>query len=258
MRTPFRRLAIAAAASALLPVLVACGSSGSATDNDSGSSQTLTVFAAASLQSTFTTIGDQFEAAHPGVHVTFDFDGSSTLVSQIQQGAPADVFASADEPNMTKLGSTAQSPKPFATNVLEIATPPGNPAHITSMADLAKPGVKVVVCAAGVPCGDAATTLEQDLGVTISPVSEEQSVTDVLGKVESGEADAGLVYVTDVKGAGDKVTGVPIQGTDQVVNTYPIATLQGAKQSELATQFVDFVLGSKGQQVLKAAGFGAP
>jgi len=250
MTIPLRGAAAAAVVALLLP-LSACG-------NGSSSSPTLTVFAAASLKSTFSTIGQQFEAAHPGTKVTFDFDGSSTLVSQIQQGAPADVFASADQTNMTKLGATAQSPKPFATNVLEIATPPGNPAHITSMADLAKPGVKVVVCAAGVPCGDAATQLEQDLGVKINPVSEEQSVTDVLGKVETGEADAGLVYVTDVQGAGSKVTGVPIQGTKQVVNTYPIATLKGAKQTQLAQQFVDYVVGPKGQQVLKAAGFGAP
>jgi len=255
MHPVLKSLAAVTSVAALVP-LAACGSS-----NDSGAQsggQTLTVFAAASLETTFDTLGKQFEAAHPGVTVKFDYDGSSTLVSQIQQGAPADVFASADEPNMSKLGSTAQSPKDFATNVLEIATPPGNPAHISSLADLGKPGVKVVVCAAGVPCGDAATQLEKDQGVTVSPVSEEQSVTDVLGKVESGEADAGLVYVTDVKGAGSKVTGVPIKGTAQVTNTYPIATLQGASQPQLASEFVDYVLGSQGQQALQAAGFGAP
>lgn len=248
-----KTLALAAAAAALLLPLSACGGG-----SGSSSGQTLIVFAASSLQDTFTTLGNQFQAAHPGVTVKFDFDGSSTLVEQVQQGAPADVFASADEPTMQKLGSAAQNPKPFATNVLEIATPPGNPAHITSLADLGKSGVKVVVCAAGVPCGDAAAQLEKIQGVTVHPVSEEQNVTDVLGKVESGEADAGIVYVTDVKGAGSKVTGVPIPGTAKVTNVYPIATLQGTKQPQLAQEFVNYVLGSKGQGLLKAAGFGAP
>ncbi|MEX0427649.1 molybdate ABC transporter substrate-binding protein [Nocardioides sp. DS6] len=253
-----RPLFAALAAATLLP-LSACGSSD---DSASGGSDTttLTVFAAASLTDTFTEIKKEFEAAHPGVDVKLDFDGSSTLVSQIQGGAPADVFASADTANMDKLtqDGSAQAPKDFATNVLEIATPPDNPAHITSFADLGKSGVKVVVCAPEVPCGAATQQMEQKTGVTIKPVSEEQSVTDVLGKITSGEADAGLVYVTDVTSAGDQVKGVPFPQSSKVVNTYPIATLKDAKNADLAEQFVDFVLGSDGQKVLKNAGFGQP
>jgi molybdate transport system substrate-binding protein len=254
MPRTLRMLAASAGALALAAALTACGGS----DDSSSGDTHLTVFAAASLTSTFDQLKTQFEQAHPGVQVDIDYDGSSTLVEQIQGGAPADVFASADEANMQKLGDTAQDPKPFATNVLEIATPPDNPAHITDFADLGKPGAKVVICAAEVPCGAATAQMEQVTNTTIKPVSEEQSVTDVLGKVSSGEADAGVVYVTDVKAAGDSVKGVPIAQADKVVNTYPIATLQGAKQSDLAQQWVQMVLGSQGQQVLKAAGFGAP
>ena len=163
-------------------------------------SGTVTVFAAASLKASFTDLAAQFEAKNPGAKVMLSFAGSSDLAAQIAQGAPADVFASADTKNMAKLadarlldGAAAN----FATNVLEIAVPPSNPASILSFADLAKPGVKVVLCASQVPCGAAADAVEQAAGVTLAPVSEESSVTDVLGKVTSGEADAGLVYVTD-------------------------------------------------------------
>lgn len=218
---------------------------------------TLTVYAAASLQSSFTTIGNAFEKAHPGVKVVFDFDGSSTLVQQLQAGAKADVLATADQATMQSLGATATSPKTFATNVLEIAVPPSNPAHITSWTNLAKPGVKVVVCATPVPCGAATEQMEHVTHLTLKPVSEEQSVTDVLGKVEAGEADAGVVYVTDVLAAGNQVKGVPIAQAHRVVNTYPISTLSTAAQPTLAQQFVTFVLGARGQGTLKAAGFGA-
>ncbi|HWU20801.1 MAG TPA: molybdate ABC transporter substrate-binding protein [Nocardioides sp.] len=247
-----KKTVLAAISAALLVPLAACGS------KDAGT--TLTVFAAASLTSTFTELGTEFEAAHPGVHVVFDFGGSSDLVSAIQGGAGGDVFASADTATMDELSQdgTATDPKDFATNVLEIATPPGNPAHITTFADLAKAGVKVVVCADGVPCGTAAATMEQKTGVTLHPVSEEQSVTDVLGKVESGDADAGLVYVTDVTAAGDKVTGVPFKESKQVMNTYPISVLKESSQATTAQQFVDFVLGAQGRKVLQDAGFGRP
>jgi molybdate transport system substrate-binding protein len=227
----------------------------------SDSSQTLTVFAAASLKGTFTTLGQQFETAHPGTTVAFSFAGSSDLVTQLQQGAPADVFASADTANMTKATGAnlvAGTPVNFATNTLEIAVPPDNPAKITSFGDLTKPGVKVVVCAAQVPCGAAAQKIETATDTEIKPVSEENAVTDVLGKVESGEADAGLVYVTDVKGAADKVKGIPFTESKQAVNTYPIATLTASKNADLAGQFVQLVTGSEGQQVLAAAGFAKP
>ena len=219
---------------------------------------TLTVFAAASLQATFTQIGTIFQTENPGSTVTFNFAGSSDLVTQLTAGAPADVFASADTNNMTK-ATTANlvsgTPVNFATSILTIVTPPGNPAGVTSFADLAKPGLNVVVCAPQVPCGAATATVETNTGVTLTPVSEENSVTDVLGKVTSGQVDAGLVYVTDAKNAGDKVTEVTFPEAAVVVNVYPIATLTAATQPALATKFVDLVVGPKGQQVLAAAGF---
>ncbi|MDF9752592.1 molybdate ABC transporter substrate-binding protein [Arthrobacter sp. ES3-54] len=224
-------------------------------------SRTITVFAAASLKSTFTQLASDFEAKHPGTKITLNFAGSSDLVTQITQGAPADVFASADAENMDKLTDaklTHGAPANFATNVLEIAVPPSNPASISTFADLARPGVKVVVCAPQVPCGTATETVENATGTTLAPVSEESSVTDVLGKVTSGEADAGLVYVTDVKTAGDKVKGIPFAESDQAVNTYPIAAVGTSKNKELAAAFIATVTGSEGKKVLSDAGFGTP
>lgn len=240
---------------ALVAPLAACGGSG---DAGGASQETLTVFAASSLTKTFTELGKEFEAHHDGTTVKLSFGGSADLVEQIRSGAPADVFASADTANMGRLGSDAESPRDFATNVLEIAVPPGNPAGVASFADLAKPGVKLVVCAPEVPCGTATAAVAKNAGVTLKPVSEEQSVTDVLGKVTSGEADAGVVYVTDVKGAGDQVQGVAFPESSSVVNTYPIATVKDAKHARLAREFVDFVLGADGQKVLADAGFGKP
>jgi molybdate transport system substrate-binding protein len=248
-----KKLALALAVALTLTSLSGCGSSSSATRK-----QTLTVFAAASLTGTFTEIGHAFEADHDGVTVRFSFGGSSDLAQQIQAGAPADVFASADTRNMDKLGDTATDPRSFASNTLEIAVPPGNPARITGLADLAKPGVTLVVCAPEVPCGAAAQTVARTAGLTFQPVSQEQSVTDVLGKVASGEADAGLVYVTDVKAAGDKVAGITFPQSSSAVNTYPISPIKDSAHSKLAQEFVDCVLGSKGQQVLAAAGFAKP
>jgi molybdate transport system substrate-binding protein len=248
---------VAAALIAALPLtaLSACGDSD---DSGGGGDQTLTVFAAASLTSTFTELGKQFEAAHDGTSVKLSFGGSSDLVEQIQSGAPADVLASADTATMDKLGDDATDRQDFASNTLEIAVPPGNPAGIASFADLAKPGVKLVICAPEVPCGAASAQVAKNAGVTLEPVSEEQSVTDVLGKVTSGEADAGLVYVTDVQAAGDKVDGVTFPESSSVVNTYPIATVAGSDHADLAKEFVDFVLSDDGQQVLQQAGFGQP
>lgn len=226
-----------------------------------GGGQSVTVFAAASLQKTFTTLGQQFEQQHAGSKVTFSFAGSSDLVTQITNGAPADVFASADQNNMNKVTDkklTVGAPVNFATNVLTIVTPPGNPKKVATFADLAKPGTQVIVCAPQVPCGSATQKVEQLAGTTLKPVSEESSVTDVLNKVTSGEADAGLVYVTDAKGAGDKVTAVNFPESAQAVNTYPIAVLTSSKQQDLARQFEDYVTRPQGQQVLHDAGFGAP
>ncbi|MET1039219.1 MAG: molybdate ABC transporter substrate-binding protein [Aeromicrobium sp.] len=253
-----RRGVGACVAALALAVVAACGSSGDGSA-DEPDRTTITVFAAASLKGAFTEIGTQFEAANEGVTVTFNFAGSSDLVAQIQQGAPADVFASADTENMDKAAAddlVEGAPTSFASNTLQIATPPDNPAGIDSLDDLTGPDVQVVVCAPEVPCGAAAVGVEEVAGLDIRPVSEEQSVTDVLNKVVSGEADAGLVYVSDVKGAGDSVLGVPFPEAAEVVNTYPIAALTGSEHAETAQAFADFVAGPEGQTVLAAAGFG--
>ena len=244
-------------AAALVAVLLAlaataCGSS------DDGGKQTLTVFAAASLTQSFGDIAQQFAAAHEGVRVRFSFGGSADLAEQIEAGAPADVFASADTRNMDKLGATAVDPRDFASNTLEIAVPPGNPARITDLQDLAKPDVKLVTCAPEVPCGSAAQTVAHEAGLTLEPVSQEQSVTDVLGKVSTGEADAGLVYVTDVKAAGGKVEGITFPESSTAVNTYPLSVLEDSKHRRLAQEFVDFVLSPRGQKVLADDGFAKP
>jgi molybdate transport system substrate-binding protein len=255
-----RRFLAAAAASALLLPLAACGND-DAVDPRADVDSTLTVYAAASLKGTFTTLAERFEADNEGVTVQLSFAGSSDLVSQISEGADADVFASADEKNMdTLVGDdlVAGDPVVFATNTLVIVTPPGNPGNVTSLADLGNPELDVVVCAPQVPCGDAARRLAAAANTVLSPDSEEQSVTDVLGKVTSGEADAGLVYVTDARSAGDEVATVQVPEAADVVNTYPIAPLSDAAQPGLAQDWIELVTGRTGRQVLKKAGFGAP
>lgn len=234
-------------------VLAGCGDPGSP-----GRRTTVTVLAAASLTRTFTELADQFESEHPGVSVRLSFGGSSDLVQQIRSGAPADVFASADTRTMDTLGAAALTPKDFASNTLEIVVPPGNPAGITSFADLAAKDVKLVVCGPEVPCGRATQAVARAAGTRLSPVSQEQSVTDVLGKVVSGEADAGLVYVTDVKAAGDDVEGITFPESSEAVNTYPIAVLKDARSAAVARELVAFVLSASGQKVLADAGFAKP
>ncbi|WP_160663438.1 molybdate ABC transporter substrate-binding protein [Pseudarthrobacter sp. ATCC 49987] len=250
------------AAALLAAGIVAAGLAGCAAPaGNGGAGKTLTVFAAASLKAPFTALAEQFETRNPGTTVTLSFAGSSDLATQISQGAPVDVFASADTRNMAKLSDAALvegSSRDFATNVLTIAVPRANPASIGSFADLAGPGVKVVMCAAQVPCGAAATTVEKETGITLTPVSEESSVTDVLGKVISGEADAGLVYVTDVRTAGGKVKEVPFAEAAKAVNTYPIAAVRTARNKDLAAAFIATVTGPEGQKLLSAAGFGTP
>lgn len=244
---------------ALLGVLLlaGCGTSGASSDDE----RTLTVLAAASLTDAFTTLEKQFEADHPGVDVKISFAGSSALVQQITNGAAADVFASADEKNMKKVtdaGLADGTPEVFATNQLRIAVPPDNPAEITSFADLARDGVTVVVCAPQVPCGSAAEKVELATGVTLRPVSEEQDVKSVLTKVETGEADAGLVYVTDVNSAGDKVKGIAFPESSEAVNSYPITVLKDAPQADLAKDFVNLVRGKEGKAALEKVGFVVP
>ncbi|MDV7269081.1 molybdate ABC transporter substrate-binding protein, partial [Rhodococcus oxybenzonivorans] len=170
-------------------------------------------------------------------------------------------FASADQRNMAKVvdaGLTAGSPVDFATNSLTVVTAPGNPKGITTFADLARPGTLVVTCAPQVPCGSATQMVESSTGVDLAPVSEESSVTDVLNKVIAGQADAGLVYVTDATGAGDAVTAVAVPEAAQAVNTYPIVTLADSGAQETAREFVEFVTGPDGRAVLADAGFGEP
>jgi molybdate transport system substrate-binding protein len=217
----------------------------------------LVVYAASSLSDTYTTLGKAFDDAHPGFTVKFSFDGSSTLVDQLTQGAPADVFASADRPTMDKATSAnliSGTPRLFATNTLTIIVPKGNPAGITGL-DASLDGKKLVVCADGVPCGSATTKLAKLLGVTLKPVSQETKVTDVRAKVESGQADAGVVYVTDAKTSGSKVDTIAITGADQVKNDYLVGVVAASKQSDLANQFVALVTGSEGQKLLSDAGF---
>lgn len=235
-------------------VLASCGSTG-----DDGSRR-LTVFAAASLGPTLTELAERFEREHEGVDVVLALGGSSDLAAQIIEGAPADVFAAADERTMRTVtdAGEAQDPAVFATNTLQVVTPAGDPERIASIRDLARPGLKVVLCAPQVPCGAASRTLLDGAGVAVAPASEEQSVTDVLGKVISGEADAGLVYVTDVRTAGDAVRGVEVPESAATRNRYPIAVLRNADDAGLAGEFVAFVTGDTGRSVLAEAGFEVP
>ncbi|HOA88515.1 MAG TPA: molybdate ABC transporter substrate-binding protein [Propioniciclava tarda] len=248
---------VAALAAAL--VLAGCSAPAGTSSPAVASGKTVTVFAAASLKGAFTKIGDAF-GAETGAKVSYNFNGSSALVDQLKGGAPADVFASADESNMKKATDaalTSGKPTLFATNVLTLAVAPGNPAKITGL-DASLDGKKLVVCAVGVPCGNALATLEKNLGVSPKPVSQEQTVTDVLGKVTSGEADAGVVYATDAKSAGAKVTAVAIPGSEKVVNNYPIAATASTKDAALARAYIDYVTGPKGQAILTEFGFGKP
>lgn len=244
-----------ATALAVLTLLAGCGA------NSKESADTITVFAAASLKTAFTEIGEQFKTDNPGTSVEFSFAGSSDLVTQLTQGADADVFASADTRNMDKAvdaGLLYGRELNFATNTLTIVVAPGNPKGIKSFQDLAKPGLDVVVCAPPVPCGGATQKIEEATRVKLAPVSEESSVTDVLNKVTTGQADAGVVYVTDAAGAGDKVAEVAFPEAARAVNIYPIAVLKGSRHQELAKKFVDLVTGESGQKVLGKEGFAKP
>ncbi|MCW3492150.1 molybdate ABC transporter substrate-binding protein [Microbacterium sp. SSM24] len=220
----------------------------------------LTIYAAASLGTAFDELATQFEARHPQLEVLpISYDGSSTLATQLIEGAPADVFASADEKNMQKVvdAGLATAPELFASNTLVIAVPAGNPGGVESVEDLGDDGLTVVLCAPEVPCGAASQTLLDDDGVTVTPASLEQNVTAVLTKVAAGEADAGLVYVTDVQGRDD-VESIDAAGADDVVNHYPIAALSDSGNPAAAAAFVEFVLSEKGRTLLDGFGFGAP
>lgn len=227
----------------------------SETAADSALSGELNVYAAASLSGAFDAIAEEFTAENPDVTVSPVYDGSSTLVTQILEGAPADVFASADEANMDKAGDAAIDPALFASNTLVIAVPAGNPGGVETLADLA--GVTTVLCAPEVPCGAASAKLLTAGGITVDAASLEQNVTAVLTKVAASEADAGLVYATDVIGRDDLEVLVP-EGAEDVVNHYPIAQLADAADPDAAEAFVAFVQSDAGQRILADFGFGKP
>jgi molybdate transport system substrate-binding protein len=250
-----RFIAILAAVAA---TCAACGSSAPAATTPSALSGSITVFAAASLTDSFKALSSAFQAAHPGVTVQFNFAGTPTLVTQIEQGAQVDVFASADTTNMDKLkgdGFTLGTPQVFAHNQLEIVVAPGNPRGITGLADLAKAGVIYISEAATVPAGKYSLQALAKAGVTVTPKSLETDVKSVVSKIELGEADAGIVYTTDVKAAGSKVQGVPIPAAYNVVATYPLIAVKGTKNSALADAFIAFVVASAGQSTFESFGF---
>ena len=257
------RAAAVAAASAL--VLAACGSSGSAGAPSATSpvapiTGSLTVFAAASLTGAFNSAKTMLGAANSGLTLSYNFAGSNALVAQIQQGAPADVFASADTANMDKLVSAGlvEAPVTFARNKLEIAVAPGNPKRVAGLADLAKPGVTVVLPAVGVPAGDYARSVLASQHIEVNPKSLETDVKSALIKVTSGEADATVVYVTDVTAAGSTVTGVPVPDRLQPTITYPIAVVRATRNRSAAQAFVNSAVSGDVQKALEAAGFLAP
>lgn len=263
---PPHALPLLLAAGSLL--LAGCGGAAGTTPDagatgaaSSAAPATLTVFAAASLTATFSEMEPIWEAAHPGTDLQFSFAGSSDLVSQLTAGAPADVLATADQRTMTQAtdASLVADPVTFATNTLQILVAPGNPKGITGAEDLTSDDVVTVICAAQVPCGAATKTAFDDAGITLKPASEENAVTDVVGKVTSGEADAGVVYATDVASAVSKGTGEGVDlGLTTKPNTYPIGVVAESDSPDLAADFVDFVTGTEGQAILSKAGFGAP
>ncbi|MGC5561407.1 molybdate ABC transporter substrate-binding protein [Streptomyces sp. FR-108] len=266
-RRTHRTLRAAGAGAAALLALSACSSAGSGSSDSSDSSSaervsgTVTVFAAASLKESFTTLGERFEKEHPGTKVTFSFGGSDSLAASITGGAPADVFASASPKTMkivTDAGDASGTPATFVRNELEIATLPGNPDKIASLKDLTGPGLKVVLCDKEVPCGAAAQKALDAAGLKLTPVSYEQDVKAALTKVRLKEADAAVVYRTDVRAAGDKVEGVEFPESADAVNDYPIAALKDAQNAAGAKAFIALVRSAEGRRVLTGAGFLKP
>ncbi|MEV1081497.1 molybdate ABC transporter substrate-binding protein [Streptomyces sp. NPDC050211] len=261
-------LQAAGAGAALLLALTACSSSSdSAADSNPASSGspklsgTVTVFAAASLKESFTALGKEFEKEHPGTKVTFSFGGSDSLAASITGGAPADVFAAASAKTMgivTDAEAADGTPSTFVRNQLEIATLPGNPDKIASLRDLTESGLKVVLCDKTVPCGAAAEKALRASDLKLTPVSYEQDVKSALTKVELKEADAAVVYKTDVQAAGDKVEGVDFPESAEAINDYPITLLKDAPNAEAAKAFMELVKSAAGQQVLTESGFLQP
>lgn len=229
---------------------------------ESGATAPIEIYAAASLKGVFTQLIEEFTADHPDAQFAPPvYDGSSTLATQILEGAPADIFASADERNMTTVTEAALvvgDPTLFATNRITAVVPADNPAGITSLADLANPDVKVVVCAPEVPCGGATARVLEAENLSFEAVSNEQNVSAVVTKVSEGEADAGFVYETDVKASAGTLVAIDTPVGDDLINRYPIALLRDARDTSTAQQFIDFVLSERGQEVLREAGYGKP
>jgi molybdate transport system substrate-binding protein len=256
LRSRIRLTAVLAVAAL---ALAACGG-----DDDSGgssgaaSASEIKVFAAASLTAAFIKLGEDFTAANGGTRVLLNLAGSQALATQIQQAAPADVFASADIANMDKVKDLVNTPQNFASNLLAIVVEKGNPKDVKGLEDLANPDLKVVLAAEEVPAGRYAKQVLDQAGVSVTPVSQEDNVKAVVTKVSLGEADAGIVYVTDVTAGGDKVEGVDIPEDQNVTATYPIATVKASKAQDKAQAFMDLVLSAEGQQVLKEYGFLPP
>ena len=247
-------------------LLAACGTSDADEGGDPPAAQdgltgTLTVFAAASLTDVFTELGDRLVSENPDLDIRFNFAGSSALATQLTQGAPADVFASANQSQMTVVtdaGLEAAEPEVFTENVLEIAVPADNPGDVTGLADFANPDLALAVCAAAVPCGAAAVQVFEAAGITAVPDTEEEDVRAALTKVQLGEVDAALVYASDVRSAGSDVEGIDFPEAEEAVNDYPICVLADAPNAEAGQAFVDLVLSDEGQEALSAAGFRAP
>ena len=266
MQRVSRRAAVVAAV-VLGFVASACGSSSksaaSTTSTTAATSSaklqgTLNVFAASSLTEAFNAEKDTLAATNPDLDLTLSFAGSQMLVTQITQGQPADVFASADQKNMQKLvdKGLVETPQVFAHNLLQIAVAPGNPKNVQTLADLEKPGVTLVLADASVPAGKYARQAFEKAGLPEpQPASNELDVKSVMEKLTSGEADAVVVYQTDVKAAGDKVTGIEIPANQNVLATYPIAALKDSKNLAAAEAFVNEIVAGSGQRALHDAGF---
>ncbi|WP_405576794.1 molybdate ABC transporter substrate-binding protein [Streptomyces sp. NBC_01092] len=270
VRRTRRMLKVTGAGAAALLALSACSSSDSdSAGSDSSASASasdklsgeVTVFAAASLKESFTTLGKEFEKEHPGTKVTFSFGGSDALAASITGGAPADVFASASPKTMkivTDAGDATGTPATFVRNQLEIATLPGNPDKIASLKDLTESDLKVVLCDKTVPCGAAAQKAVDASKLKLTPVSYEEDVKSALNKVVLKEADAAVVYKTDVKAAGDTVEGVEFPESADAINDYPITVLKESQNTEAAKAFIALVQSPEGQKVLSEAGFLQP
>ncbi len=252
---PRLRALVVVALIAALALAAGCGSSATAEDGEAAQELELTVFAAASLTDAFTELGADFTAAHPGVNVTLNFAGSNDLVTQIGQGAPADVLATADTGTMSDAGDLVDDPQPFAANKLVIAVAPGNPLGIRNLEDLSREDLKIVLAAPEVPAGKYADEILSRAGVKTEPVSLEVTVKGVVTKVALGEADAGIVYATDVAAAKGDIEGVPIPDDENVVAVYPLATVVSSAHAEDAAAFVAFVLSADGRTVLEDHGF---